>query len=173
METTQPIENRVAASGLITIDLETFFPAKESLVYIDLKDYLYRELILREDEFRNKVEHTSWDQYRDKYVAIYCSTGAIIPMWAYMILASSLAPFSKTVAAVDASRAEAYFLMQNISSMDTAPLHDKRVLVKGCGDKKIPEAAFVLIAEKLRPVVRSLMYGEACSNVPVFKKKKD
>ena len=137
---------------------------------IDLKDFLFKGLILREEEFRNTVKATSGKTYQDKYVAIHCSTDAIIPMWAYMILSAQLSPFAKDVAVISPERASEDFLLRNLSRLDTALFEDKRILVKGCGDRKIPEAAFVLIAERLTPVVRSLMYGEACSNVPVYKK---
>lgn len=170
MDTTQPIVNKIAQSGLLTLDMETFFPAEGEIVSIDLKDFLFKGLILREEEFRNTVKATSWNNYQDKYVAIHCSTDAIIPMWAYMILSAQLSPFAKDVAVISPERASEDFLLRNLSRLDTALFEDKRILVKGCGDRKIPEAAFVLIAERLTPVVRSLMYGEACSNVPVYKK---
>lgn len=140
------------------------------MAVIDLKDFLFKGLILREEEFRNTVKNTSWENYKDKYVAIHCSSDAIIPMWAYMILSAHLSPFAKDVAVISPNEASEYFLLRNLSRLDTTPFEGKRILVKGCGDKKIPEAAFVQISERLIPVVRSLMYGEACSNVPVYKK---
>ncbi|MBL0310461.1 MAG: DUF2480 family protein [Bacteroidetes bacterium] len=170
MDAVKPIVNKVAQSALITLALETFFPKEEEIACIDLKDFLFRGLILREEEFRNAVKNKDWEEYRDKCVAIYCSSDAIIPMWAYMILSVSLSSIAKDVAATAPLQAPETFLLRNLIRLDANLFQDKRVLVKGCGDRKISEAAFVQIADLLTPVVRSLMYGEACSNVPIFKK---
>ena len=170
METVKPIVNRVEQSGLITLDLENYFPAPEEIVAIDLKDFLFKELILREAEFRDTVKNSDWKKYAGKYVVLYCSTNAIIPMWAYMVLSAQLAPFVKDVACSSPEHAAEIFLYRNMAKLNMDDFKNQRVIVKGCGDRKIPEAAFVQIAEQLAKVVRSLMYGEACSSVPVFKK---
>lgn len=170
METVTPIINRVAQSGLITLDLETYFPTTEEIVGMDLKDFLFKGLILREADFRETIKATDWTIYTGKYVALFCSANAIIPMWAYMILSSRLATIAKDVACSPIEHATEIFLYRNIARLNMADFEGQRVIVKGCGDRRIPEAAFVQIAEQLAKVVKSLMFGEACSSVPVFKK---
>lgn len=170
MEEVKPIVNRVEQSGLITLDLENYFPSTDEIVAIDLKDFLFKELILREAEFRDRVKNSDWKKYEGRYVVLYCSTNAIIPMWAYMVLSAQLAPVAKDVACSLPEHAAEIFLYRNIAKLNMEEFKNQRVIVKGCGDRKIPEAAFVQIAEQLTKVVRSLMYGEACSSVPVFKK---
>ncbi|MFM2306970.1 MAG: hypothetical protein RLZZ367_1639 [Bacteroidota bacterium] len=170
MDTVKPIVNRVAQSGLITLDLEEYFPRTEEIVAIDLKDFLFKGLILREAEFRDTVKNTNWQQYSGQYVAIHCSANAIVPMWAYMILSANLAPHAKDVACSPPDHAAEIFLYRNIAQLKADDFKDQRVIVKGCGDRQIPEAAFVQIAHQLTKVVRSLMYGEACSSVPVYKR---
>lgn len=170
MDTVKPIVNRVAQSGLITLDLEQYFPRTEEIVAIDLKDFLFKGLILREAEFRDTVKNTNWQQYSGQYVAIHCSANAIVPMWAYMILSANLAPHAKDVACSPPDHAAEIFLYRNIAQLKADDFKDQRVIVKGCGDRQIPEAAFVQIAHQLTKVVRSLMYGEACSSVPVYKR---
>ena len=173
MEEVKPIVNRVEQSGLITIDLENYFPTRQEIVSIDLKDFLFKGMILREAEFRETVKNTDWKNYEGKYVSLFCSADAVIPMWAYMILSSQLAPFVKDVACSAPEHAAEIFLYRNIANINMNDFKNQLVIVKGCGDRKIPEAAFVQISEQLTKVVRSLMYGEACSSVPVFKKSKD
>lgn len=170
METVTPIINRVAQSGLITLDLETYFPLPEQIATIDLKEFLFKGLILREAEFRETVKNTDWSPYTGKYVALYCSANAIIPMWAYMVLSSKLAPLAKGVACSPPEHAAEIFLYRNLAALNMDEFKGQRVIVKGCGARPVPEAAFVQIATQLTPAVRSLMYGEACSSVPVFKK---
>ncbi|MBP6732714.1 MAG: DUF2480 family protein [Chitinophagales bacterium] len=170
METVTPIVNRVAQSGLITLDLETYFPLPEEIAVVDLKDLLFKGLILREAEFRETVKTTDWAHYTGKYVALYCSADAIIPMWAYMVLSAKLALVAKAVACSPPDHAAEIFLYRNLAALNMDEFKGQRVIVKGCGQRQIPEAAFVQIATQLTPVVRSLMYGEACSSVPVFKK---
>ncbi len=173
METVKPIVNRVAQSGLITLDLEEYFPKPEEIVSIDLKDFLFKGLILREAEFREAVKQTDWKKFQDKYVVLYCSADAVIPMWAYMVLSAQLAPVAEDVACSSPEHAAKIFLYRNMAKLNMEEFKNARVIVKGCGDRKIPEAAFVQMAEQLSKVVRSLMYGEACSSVPVFKKQSD
>jgi len=173
MENVKTIINRVAQSGLITLDLEEYFPKPEEIVAIDLKEFLFKELILREAEFRETVKNTDWKKYQDKYVVLYCSANAIVPMWAYMILSAQLSAYAKDVACSSVEHASEVFLFRNLAKLNMEEFKNQRVIVKGCGDRQIPEAAFVQIAEQLSKVVLSLMYGEACSSVPVFKKLKN
>jgi hypothetical protein len=166
----ETIVNRVAASGLITIDLEEFYPKGETAIF-DLKDYLFRGLILKEKDFRTALQELNWEQYRDKNVAITCSADAIIPRWAFMLAATYLQPTAKEIVFGDDKTLQQTLLLKNMSAIKDEDYFDKRVIVKGCGDVDIPEAAYVEITNKLRPYVKSIMYGEACSNVPIFKKK--
>ena len=170
---TKPLVNKVAQKALITLDLEEYFPKEEELSFIDLKDFLFKGLILREADFRETVKNTDWAQYKNKYVAIHCSGDAIIPMWAYMVLSAELAPYAKDISFSDASHAAAEFLVNNIARLDNEQFKGQRVVVKGCGDRKVPEAAFVQITKQLANIARSVMYGEPCSTVPVFKKSVD
>jgi S-adenosylmethionine/arginine decarboxylase-like enzyme len=128
-------------------------------------------MILREKDFRTAMLAHDWTVYQDKVVAVYCSVDAIIPMWAYMIISSALQPFAKTVYFGTENDATEQYLLQSIHELDTNGFIDQRVVVKGCGDTVFPAAAFVAITQKLKPVVKSLMYGEPCSTVPVYKKK--
>lgn len=171
METVKPIVNRVAQNtSLVTIDLVEYYPTAEEIVPIDLKAFLFKELILREADFRETVKNTDWSQYAGRYVVLFCSANAIIPMWAYMILSAELSAYAKDIACSPPEHAADIFLYRNIAKLNADDFKDKRVIVKGCGDRQIPEAAFVQIAQQLTKVVRALMYGEACSSVPVFKK---
>jgi hypothetical protein len=130
-------------------------------------------LILREADFRESVKNTDWSNYKDKYVVIHCSTDAIIPMWAYMVLSAELSPFAKDIASSSLEHAPEIFLYRNLAKLDMDEFKNQRVVVKGCGDRKVPEAAYVQITEQLSKVARAVMFGEACSTVPVFKKVSD
>jgi hypothetical protein len=166
----EELRNKVAESGLITLDLEAFIP-KNELVLFDLKNFLYMELILKEKEFRAMLDQHQWNQYQNKWVAITCSADAIIPMWAYMLVVSKLVGVASDIHVGDETAAQKNAIIENISKLDASQYLDKRVVVKGCGDKEIAAYAYVEISKKLMPVVKSLMYGEPCSTVPVFKKK--
>ena len=171
MKAQAPLVNRVAASGLVTIDLTDYLPEGDIAVF-DLKDYLFKELILREKDFRTAVAEHDWAAYQDKVLLVYCSSDAIIPMWAYMLVASHVAPFA---AAIFQGNQEAYarhYLYQQLAKLDTASFVDKRVVIKGCGDKEVPAGAYLEITRRLQPFVKSIMYGEPCSTVPIYKKKK-
>lgn len=170
METVVPIVNRVAQSGLITLDLEEYFPKPEEIEAIDLKDFLFKGLILREAEFREKVQQTDWKKYENKYVVLFCSADAIIPMWAYMVLSAELTPYVKDVACSSMEHAAEIFLYRNLAKLNEEEFKGARIVVKGCGERQIPEAAYVQIANQLTKVAKSVMFGEACSAVPVFKK---
>jgi len=163
--------NKVAGSGIITLDLEKFYPSQE-LMELDLKDFLFMEMLLKEKDFREKLEAADWIQYNGKIVAVHCSTDAIIPMWAYMLVSSKLKGVASEVYFGNKSTAIEKAIEKNILSINEEKYKDKRVVVKGCGDIEIPSSAYLMISQKLIPVVKSLMYGEPCSTVPVYKQKK-
>ncbi|MFT4015339.1 MAG: DUF2480 family protein [Agriterribacter sp.] len=165
----EEIINKVAESGIITINLEAFFP-KDEIAIFDLKPWLFRELILKEKEFREALKNADWEQYKDKVVGITNTADAIIPMWAYMLVASYLQPHAKEVLFGDEQLLTRSLMLKNIEQISAEEYIDKRIVIKGCGDIVLPEAAYVAITNKLKPVVKSLMYGEPCSTVPVYKK---
>jgi hypothetical protein len=166
----EEIRNKVAESGLITIDLEQYYPDHQPLAF-DLKNFLFMEMLLREKDFREALDQHDWNQYRDHDVAVYCSTDAIVPMWAYMLVASKLSGIARSIISGTPEEAFKQVFIQNIRQIDADAYEGKRVVVKGCGDKPVPEYAYAEISIKLLPVVKSLMYGEPCSTVPVFKRK--
>lgn len=172
-DTSKPLINKVAQKALITLDLEQYFAKDEDIALIDLKDFLFKGLILREADFREVVKNTDWSQYRNKYVAIYCSTDAIIPMWAYMVLSAEVSAYAADVISSGIKEAAGIFLQRNLSRLDMEPFKGQRVVIKGCGDRKIPDAAFVQITQQLTNIARVVMYGEPCSTVPVFKRSID
>jgi hypothetical protein len=164
------IVNKVAESALTSIDLEEYYPKGETTVF-DLKDHLFMGLILKEKDFRAALQGYDWEKFRNKYVAITCTADAIIPMWAYMLVASNLQPVARAVVFGEEKDVLNTILLRNISSIKGEEYLDKRVVVKGCGDVAIPEAAYVEITNLLRPFVKSIMYGEPCSTVPIYKRK--
>jgi hypothetical protein len=166
----EEIVNKVAQSGIITIDLEDFYPEGEIVVF-DLKDYLFMELILKEKDFRAALQGLDWEVYRGKNVALTCTVDAIIPAWAYMLVMTYLEPIARYAAFSDAEYLQRSLYLQKLSAIDVNEYLDKRVVIKGCGDKTVTEAAYVEITRLLRPVTKSIMYGEPCSTVPVYKKK--
>jgi len=166
----ETIVNKVAESGIITIDLEDYYPKGEIVVF-DLKDYLFMGLILKEKDFREALKNINWQQYENKNIAITCGADAIIPVWAYMLAASYLQPFAKEVAFGNERDLITSILIKKLAAVNGEDFTDKRVVIKGCGDIQIPEVAYVEITNKLRPFAKSIMYGEACSTVPIYKKK--
>ena len=162
--------NKVAESGLLTIDLASLLPSNEIILF-DIKPYLFKELILKEKEFRASLLNIDWSIYQGKIVGIVCSTDAIIPMWANMLIVSSLHPYAKAVYFGDENKVREQLLQESISKINTEQYIDQRVVVKGCGETPIGESAYIAITQKLRPIVKSIMYGEPCSTVPVYKKK--
>jgi len=170
MEIQENIVNKVAQSGLITIDLANYAP-KSTIVVYDIKDNLFHGLILKEKDFREFVKEHDWSQYTDQHIAITCSTDAIVPTWAYMILTNKLTPYAKSIHFGTEEEARKELFLESISKIDYELYKDERIVVKGCGDIHIPEAAFVLFTQKLTAVSKSIMYGEPCSTVPVFKRK--
>lgn len=167
----EEITNKVAQSGLITIDLGELYPAGNR-VLIDIKDQLFQELILREKDFREFIKTHDWSQYKDAYVALTCSADAIIPDWTWMLLASALEPFAKKIVFGNLELLETVLFDEIISSLDIQPYKDARIVIKGCGDKPVPKTAYIDLTRKLQPNVKSIMYGEPCSTVPVYKKPK-
>ena len=165
------IVNKVAESGLISLDLEKYYPITPRKVF-DLKDHLFMGLILKEKDYRAALSATDWNEYKDTDVAITCSADAVIPMWAYMLAASYLEPVANSVVFGTEQELIHQQLMKNIEAIDVNEFADQRIVIKGCGDIAIPEAAYVAITKKLRPVAKSIMYGEPCSTVPIFKQQK-
>ena len=164
------IINKVAESALTTIDLEDYYPKGETAVF-DLKDHLFMGLILKERDFRAALQSFDWEKFKDKLVAVTCSVDAIIPIWAYMLVASYLQPVAKEVVFSEEKDLLHKLLLRNVLQIKGEEHKDKRVVVKGCGDVPITEAAYLEITNKLRPYVKSIMYGEPCSTVPIFKRK--
>ena len=168
----KPLVNRVAASGLITINLEDFFPEVETAVF-DIKDYLFMELILKEKDFREALKEHDWSQYTDKVLLVYCSTDAIIPVWAYMLVSSYASTYSRDIFQGDANSYYQLAFQKKLSALDISQYEDQRIVIKGCSDKPVPTSAYVQLTSLLRPLARSIMYGEPCSTVPIFKKKRE
>lgn len=164
------IINKVAGSGLLSLDLEKYLPASEIMIF-DLKDYLFMGLILKEKDFREALKNKDWEQYSDKYVSVVCTADAIIPIWAYMLIATYLQPVAKDLFVGSEAEMYKHIFLQNIEAINANEFQDQRVVVKGCGDIAIDSYAYAAVTKKLLPVVKSIMYGEPCSTVPVFKKK--
>jgi len=170
MEKEAIILNSVEARDSITIDLEEFYP-KEPVKVFDLKDYLFRGLIIKEKEYREALKNTDWQPFENSNVAVTCSADAIIPVWAYMLAATYLQPVAKNVVLGDEQNLIETIITKNINAVNTEAFADKRIVVKGCGDVKIPDSAYLTITTLLQPFVKSIMYGEPCSTVPVYKKR--
>ena len=165
----EEIVNKVAQSQLVTLDLAPYYPG-EALVSFDLKPFLFMGLIIKEKEFRQALLDTDWSVYRDKIVAVTCTADAIVPLWAYMLVASHLTGLARDIMLGDEQTARRQWVIQQLHGIDLASMQDKRVVVKGCGDKHIDAFAYLEITKILKPVVKSIMYGEPCSTVPVYKK---
>ncbi|WP_010134609.1 DUF2480 family protein [Ochrovirga pacifica] len=165
------IINRVANSNLQNIDLEDFYPKGKRVVF-DIKDWLFEGLILREKDFRQHAETYDWSQLQDSYIAFTCSADAIIPSWAYLLLTTKASPFAKKCIVGDLATLETILFSEIIQHLDTTRYTDKPVIIKGCASKPIPESAYTLLTQKLLPVAKNIMYGEACSTVPLYKKPK-
>lgn len=164
------IINRVAQSKLVTLDLEDYYPEGERIL-LDIKDWLHEGFVLKEKEFRTSVATHDWARYKDAYVALHCSSDAIVPGWSFMLVATKLQPFAAKVVQGDLETLETSLYQQVIESLDLSAYKDKPVIIKGCSDKPVPSNAYLLITSKLQPIVKSLMYGEACSSVPLYKRK--
>lgn len=165
-----PFINKVAESGLISVDLETWYPKGETAVF-DMKDYLFMGLILKEKDFRETLKNIDWSVYNNKNIALTCSADAIIPVWAWMLVATYLQPIANEIVLGDEKELHKKLFLKNLSSINVNEYADKRVVIKGCGETPIGDFVYMEITKLLRPVARSIMYGEPCSTVPVFKKK--
>jgi hypothetical protein len=165
----EEIINRVANSKLVTIDLEDYYP-KGKRVVLDIKDWLFQELVLKEQDFRNYIKNHDWSQYKNQYVAITCSADAIIPDWAFMLLVVNLQPFVEKSHIGTLEDLETAIYQDIISAIDATIYQDKPVIIKGCSKLPVPINAYVMITNKLKPYAKNIMYGEACSFVPLFKR---
>lgn len=165
----EAIVNKVSESGLMTLDLEQYYPG-EQVILFDLKDYLFMGLILKEKDFREALKILDWEAYRNKYVGVTCSADAIIPPWAYMLVAAYLQPIARDVIMGDEKEVQKTIFLQNIQGIDVNVFTGQRVVVKGCGETPIGEFAYMEITKRLRPVAKTIMYGEPCSTVPIYKK---
>lgn len=163
------IINKVANSGLINLDLEDYY-VKGPRKLIDIKDQLFMGMILKEKDFREWIKTNNWSQYQDSFVAVYCSEDAIIPVWAYMLVAAALEPFAKRVVFGDLEALETELYKEVIDGLEVNEFTDQRLIIKGCGNLPVPRAAFLMLTRKLQPIAKSIMYGEACSTVPIYKR---
>ncbi len=166
----EEIINRVANSKLITLDLEEYYPDGKRVLF-DIKDWLFEGFVLREKEFRNHVSEFNWSQYQNCYVALTCSTDAIIPAWAFMLLSIHLEPFAERVVIGDLEVLETTIYQNIIDNLDVSGYTDKPIIIKGCSKKPVPQNAYIMLVTKLKPIAKSIMYGEACSSVPLYKNK--
>lgn len=165
----EEIRNKVAESGIVTMNLEDYYPPGERVLF-DVSNCLYEGLLLREKDFRQFVKEKDWSEFKDKYVAVFCSTDAIVPTWAYMLLVTALKPYAKKVVIGNAEVLETILFNEAIKALDANQFSDKRIVIKGCGNLPVPVSAYADLTAKLLPVAKSIMYGEACSTVPVYKR---
>jgi hypothetical protein len=166
----ETIINKVTESGLVTLDLEQYYPREEVMLF-DFKDFLFMGLILKEKDFREALKKLDWEIYKDKNVGVVCSADAIIPPWAYMLAGSYLQPVAKDVVLGDEKEIRKTIFLKNIQKIDVNQFSDQRIVIKGCGETPIGEFAYMEITKLLRPVAKTIMYGEPCSTVPIYKKK--
>ena len=166
----EEIVNRVAKSSLVTLDLEDYYP-KGKRVVLDLKDWLFEEFVLKEKDFRLHVKTHDWSLYEGCYVALVCSTDAIIPAWAYMLVSINLKPYAKKIILGDLDQLESSIYQDIINNLDLNNYKDKPIIIKGCANKPVPVNAYIMLSNKLTSIAKSVMYGEACSSVPLFKKR--
>ena len=164
------IVNKVAQSGLITIDLEELYVPGDRVLF-DIKEWLFEELVLKEKIFRDKLKEFDWSQYSEKFVAISCSVDAIVPTWAFMLIATHLKPFAKKIIFGNLQKLEEEIFEEEISKLNADDFRDKKIVIKGCSKIEVPVSAYVSLTSLLQPVAKSIMYGEPCSTVPVFKRK--
>ena len=167
----ETIVNKVAESGIVTVDISGYLPDDISFKDFDLKPFLFREMILKEKDFRQSMQEHDWAQYGQMNVSVFCSVDAIVPVWAYMLVAAGLYAHAISIFYGTKEEHKKLLTIENIKKIDFREFTDKRVVLKGCGDVLIPEYAYVTASAILLPVVKSLMYGEPCSTVPIFKRK--
>lgn len=165
------IVNKVASSALVTFDLEDYFVPGDR-VLLDIKDQLFQGLILKEKDYREFIKKTRWEEYRSKFVAVHCSADAIVPTWAYMLLAVALEPFASRIVFGTLEELEVMIFQDSLKNVNWSKFKDSKVVVKGCSKVNVPVATYVDVTTRLRPYVSSIMYGEPCSTVPIFKKSK-
>ncbi len=170
MDIQENIINRVAQSGLISFDLADLYPQGERFLY-DIKDNLFHGLMLREKDFREFVKEHDWKQYSGKHVAVTCSTDAIVPTWAYMLLANKLAPFAETIVFGNLDTLETVLFDRAVNGVDLEKYRNQRLVIKGCGEIQVPVSSYVALTQRLTKVAKSIMYGEPCSTVPIYKRK--
>lgn len=166
----EEIINRVANSKLKVIDLEDYYPEGNRITF-DIKDWLLEGLVLREKDFRQYVSKHNWSQYQDSYVALHCSTDAIVPDWAYILISVQLEDISKLTVIGSLDHLESILYTSIIAELDVSEYKDMPVIIKGCSNKPVPSNALVLLSQKLKPIAKSIMFGEACSSVPLYKRK--
>lgn len=164
------IVNRVSQSALITFDLEEHYP-QGMRMHIDIKEWLFQHMVLREKEFRRHLKEHDWSQYQDAFVSVSCSVEAIVPQWAFVLVASHLQPFAKRVVFGTAETLETQLYQEVLDGLDYVYLKDKPVILKGCSNRPVPLNAYIMAMDKIQPIARSVMYGEACSAVPLYKRK--
>jgi hypothetical protein len=166
----QEIINRVANSALQVFDLEDYYPEEERLS-IDVSQWLWEGFVLREKEFRDSLKNHDWQQYRGKFVALHCSNDAIVPAWAFMLVTVHLQPFAKKVVQGTVQELNIAIYQDILNNLDYTEYADKPVIIKGCSRKPVPQEAYVMASQKLLLVAKSIMFGEACSSVPLYKRK--
>ena len=164
------IINRVANSKLITINLEDYYPQGKRIIF-EIKDWLFEGFVLREKDFRDQAKQFDWAQFQDQYVALTCSSDAIIPAWAFILLSIHLEPFAKKTVIGTLELLETSIYQEVLNTLDISEFSNKPIIIKGCSKKPVPQNAYIMLANKLKPVAQSIMYGEACSSVPLYKKK--
>lgn len=170
MDYMEPITNKVTESGIITIDPADYYVKGERVLF-DVKSLLIEEFLLREKDFREFVKTNNWENYSGKFVAVTCSNDAVIPVWAYMLLASALEPFTQQVVFGNLEDLETELFRQELKKINPENFRDQRIVIKGCGDIHVPTSAYMELTGLLKPFVKSIMYGEPCSTVPVYKRK--
>lgn len=164
------IINRVANSKLITVNLEDYYPEGKRVLF-DIKDWLYEGFVLREKYFRDQVAQYDWSQLQNTYVALTCSSDAIIPAWSFILISINLEPFAKKIIIGNLDLLETSIYQDVLNNLDVSEFKDKPIIIKGCSKKPVPQNAYIMLANKLKHVAKSIMYGEACSSVPLFKNK--
>ncbi len=164
------IVNKVSESGLVQFDLEELFIPGERVLF-DLKPWLYEELVLKEKDFREQLKNHDWSFYQNKFIAITCTSDAIVPTWAFMLVASLMAPVAKKIVFGDLQKLEEEIFHEQLTKINPEDYRDQRIVIKGCSSVKVPASAYIELTALLQPVVKSILFGEPCSTVPVYKKK--
>jgi hypothetical protein len=164
------IINRVANSNLVTINLEDYYPQGKRILF-DIKDWLFEGFVLREKDFRDHVKQFDWSQFENTFIALTCSSDAIIPAWAFILISIHLEPFAKKIVIGNLELLETSIYQDVLNTLDISEFKNKPVIIKGCSKKPVPQNAYIMLANKLKPVAKSIMYGEACSSVPLYKSK--